>query len=205
MYIILDFKKKTTCGLCVSLSDCGTCYQLNMGVVIGIITFDLILTLLIAISVYCFASRETRKNSVHRRKNSSEKGMCLCVWGKKKIWMWTQMNLMPLPLRQRKISPIIKQTKGGGNYGVTLSGTLSACKAPNLIPKWDKYNINCSDYPSFMLIFFNECLQMYLLSLIVPFILFYFVTGTIWSAVRYIQWSSPVSEIMLLQVKGSAT
>lgn len=66
--------------------------------------------------------------------------------------MYTLMNLMPLPLRQRKISPIIKQTKGGGNYGVTLSGTRSACKAPNRIPKWDKY-INCSNCPCFMLIF----------------------------------------------------
>lgn len=46
-----------------------------MGVVIGLIICDIILTLLITISVYCFASREKRKNSLHTRKNSSETGM----------------------------------------------------------------------------------------------------------------------------------
>lgn len=67
------------CCLSVSFSDCGTCYQLNMGVVIGIITCDIILTLLITISVYCFVSREKRKNSLHACKNSSETGMCVFV------------------------------------------------------------------------------------------------------------------------------
>ncbi|KAI5105796.1 TYRO protein tyrosine kinase binding protein precursor, partial [Silurus meridionalis] len=54
---------QTLC-LSVSFSDCGTCYQLNMGVIIAIITCDIILTLLITISVYCFASREKKKNSL---------------------------------------------------------------------------------------------------------------------------------------------
>lgn len=75
------------CCLSVSFSDCGTCYQLNMGVVIGIITCDIILTLLITISVYCFVSREKRKNSLHACKNSSETGMCLfvCLFERKRL------------------------------------------------------------------------------------------------------------------------
>ncbi|MCJ8728302.1 hypothetical protein PDJAM_G00002880 [Pangasius djambal] len=59
-------------GYVAATQDCGTCYQLNMGVVIGIITCDIVLTLVITISVYCFASREKRKNSLHTRKTSSE-------------------------------------------------------------------------------------------------------------------------------------
>lgn len=76
-----------TCYVSVSFSDCGTCYQLNMGVVIGIITCDIILTLLITISVYCFASREKRKKSLHTHKNSSETGMCLfvCLFERKRL------------------------------------------------------------------------------------------------------------------------
>ncbi|KAF7708135.1 TYRO protein tyrosine kinase-binding protein [Silurus meridionalis] len=51
-------------GYVAATEDCGTCYQLNMGVIIAIITCDIILTLLITISVYCFASREKKKNSL---------------------------------------------------------------------------------------------------------------------------------------------
>ncbi|KAK3551412.1 hypothetical protein QTP70_017295 [Hemibagrus guttatus] len=59
-------------GYAAASQDCGTCYQLNMEVIIGIITCDIILTLLIIIAVYCFASWEKRKNSLHTRKSSSE-------------------------------------------------------------------------------------------------------------------------------------
>ncbi|XP_053478314.1 TYRO protein tyrosine kinase-binding protein [Ictalurus furcatus] len=59
-------------GYVAATQDCGTCYQLNMMVIIGIITCDIILTLLITITVYCFASREKRKKSLRTRKNSSE-------------------------------------------------------------------------------------------------------------------------------------
>ncbi|XP_067251455.1 TYRO protein tyrosine kinase-binding protein [Chanodichthys erythropterus] len=45
--------------------DCSSCYQLDTGVVIGIITCDIILTLLIALSVYCFVSRQKRRESLH--------------------------------------------------------------------------------------------------------------------------------------------
>ncbi|KAM9489121.1 TYRO protein tyrosine kinase-binding protein [Clarias gariepinus] len=60
-------------GYAAAAQDCGTCYHLNMGVFIGIITCDIILTLLITISVYCYASREKNKNSSRPHKNSSEK------------------------------------------------------------------------------------------------------------------------------------
>ncbi|KAK7147400.1 hypothetical protein R3I94_010044 [Phoxinus phoxinus] len=45
--------------------DCSSCYQLDIGVVIGIITCDIILTLLIALSIYCFVSHQKRKRSLH--------------------------------------------------------------------------------------------------------------------------------------------
>uniref|UniRef100_A0A671PZS7 TYRO protein tyrosine kinase-binding protein n=1 Tax=Sinocyclocheilus anshuiensis TaxID=1608454 RepID=A0A671PZS7_9TELE len=47
------------------LFDCSSCYQLDIGVAIGIITCDIILTLLIALSVYCFVSHHKRKGSLH--------------------------------------------------------------------------------------------------------------------------------------------
>ncbi|XP_068180556.1 TYRO protein tyrosine kinase-binding protein isoform X2 [Antennarius striatus] len=40
---------------------CSSCYIINMASVIGIIASDIILTLLIAISVYCFASHHKRQ------------------------------------------------------------------------------------------------------------------------------------------------
>ncbi|XP_026140787.1 TYRO protein tyrosine kinase-binding protein [Carassius auratus] len=45
--------------------DCSSCYQFNIGVAIGIITCDIILTLLIALSVYCFISHQKRRGSLH--------------------------------------------------------------------------------------------------------------------------------------------
>ncbi|XP_072535111.1 TYRO protein tyrosine kinase-binding protein [Salminus brasiliensis] len=61
-------------GSAAATGDCGSCYQINMGVVIGIITCDLIVTLLIAVSVYCFATRQKRKRRLHTRANSCEPG-----------------------------------------------------------------------------------------------------------------------------------
>ncbi|XP_039535251.1 TYRO protein tyrosine kinase-binding protein isoform X2 [Pimephales promelas] len=43
--------------------DCSSCYQLDIGVV-GIIACDIILTLLIALSVYCFVSHQKRSGSL---------------------------------------------------------------------------------------------------------------------------------------------
>ncbi|XP_035386892.1 TYRO protein tyrosine kinase-binding protein isoform X2 [Electrophorus electricus] len=64
------------CGLFGSVAatqDCGFCYELNMGVVIVLIVCDIILTLLIAISVYCFASQQ-KKSSSHTFTKSCETG-----------------------------------------------------------------------------------------------------------------------------------
>ncbi|XP_067305762.1 TYRO protein tyrosine kinase-binding protein isoform X2 [Pseudorasbora parva] len=52
-------------GIVEGNQDCSSCYQLDIGVVIGIITCDIILTLLIALSVYCFVSYLKRRGSLH--------------------------------------------------------------------------------------------------------------------------------------------
>lgn len=59
-------------------SDCSSCYQLDTGVVIGIITCDIILTLLIALSVYCFVSRQKRRESLHLQPRCCGSGMPVC-------------------------------------------------------------------------------------------------------------------------------
>ncbi|XP_066540061.1 TYRO protein tyrosine kinase-binding protein [Hoplias malabaricus] len=61
-------------GSAAAHQDCGSCYQINMGMVIGIIVCDLIITLLIAISVYCFATRQKKKSRLHTRSNSCDPG-----------------------------------------------------------------------------------------------------------------------------------
>ncbi|XP_028281955.1 TYRO protein tyrosine kinase-binding protein isoform X2 [Parambassis ranga] len=41
--------------------DCGSCYIINMESVLGIIASDIILTIFIVISVFCFASHHRRR------------------------------------------------------------------------------------------------------------------------------------------------
>ncbi|XP_047216951.1 TYRO protein tyrosine kinase-binding protein [Girardinichthys multiradiatus] len=41
--------------------ECGPCYLINMGSVFGIIASDIILTVFLIISVFCFASRRRRR------------------------------------------------------------------------------------------------------------------------------------------------
>ncbi|XP_068616637.1 TYRO protein tyrosine kinase-binding protein [Brachionichthys hirsutus] len=41
--------------------ECGPCYIINIGSLMGIIAADIFLTILIAISVFCFASRHKRQ------------------------------------------------------------------------------------------------------------------------------------------------
>ncbi|KAK5862457.1 hypothetical protein PBY51_017853 [Eleginops maclovinus] len=41
--------------------DCGSCYLINMGSVIGIIASDILLTIFIMISVFCFATHHKRR------------------------------------------------------------------------------------------------------------------------------------------------
>lgn len=57
-------------GFCISiiccwvffvLTECGSCYLINMESVIGIIASDIILTIFITISVFCFATHQRRK------------------------------------------------------------------------------------------------------------------------------------------------
>uniref|UniRef100_A0A672S962 TYRO protein tyrosine kinase-binding protein n=1 Tax=Sinocyclocheilus grahami TaxID=75366 RepID=A0A672S962_SINGR len=57
---------------------CTSCYQLDIGVAIGIITCDIILTLLIALSVYCFISHQKRRGSLHTHARCCGSGMSVC-------------------------------------------------------------------------------------------------------------------------------
>ncbi|XP_070823179.1 TYRO protein tyrosine kinase-binding protein [Chaetodon trifascialis] len=41
--------------------ECGSCYVINMGSVMGIIASDIILTIFITISVFCFATHHKRR------------------------------------------------------------------------------------------------------------------------------------------------
>ncbi|KAM7420582.1 hypothetical protein PAMA_015013 [Pampus argenteus] len=41
--------------------ECGSCYLINMGSVMGIIACDIILTILITISVFCFVTLHKRR------------------------------------------------------------------------------------------------------------------------------------------------
>ncbi|XP_056617986.1 TYRO protein tyrosine kinase-binding protein [Triplophysa dalaica] len=45
--------------------DCSSCSQLEIGVAVGFITGDILLTLLIALSVYWFVSHQKRTGSSH--------------------------------------------------------------------------------------------------------------------------------------------
>ncbi|XP_074540459.1 TYRO protein tyrosine kinase-binding protein [Halichoeres trimaculatus] len=49
--------------------DCGSCYMINAGSVVGIIASDIILTILITITVFCLASHHNK-----RRKTDSHDG-----------------------------------------------------------------------------------------------------------------------------------
>uniref|UniRef100_A0A3B5L0J7 TYRO protein tyrosine kinase-binding protein n=1 Tax=Xiphophorus couchianus TaxID=32473 RepID=A0A3B5L0J7_9TELE len=53
-----------------SHSQCGTCYLINMGSVIGIIASDILLTMFLIISVFFFASH-------HRRRKERERNLSL--------------------------------------------------------------------------------------------------------------------------------
>ncbi|XP_056331875.1 TYRO protein tyrosine kinase-binding protein isoform X2 [Danio aesculapii] len=68
--------------------DCSSCYQMDIGVAVGIITCDIFLTLLIALSVYCFVSRQKRRGGLHAH------GRC-CGSGKAKLQQ-TSMRAKPI-------------------------------------------------------------------------------------------------------------
>lgn len=70
-------------------SDCSSCYQFDNGVAIGIITCDIILTLLIALSVYCFVSHQKRKGSLHTHARCCGSGMPACKRNQKLCYYYT--------------------------------------------------------------------------------------------------------------------
>ncbi|XP_047453957.1 TYRO protein tyrosine kinase-binding protein isoform X2 [Mugil cephalus] len=52
--------------------DCGPCYLINVGSVVAIIASDIVLTIFIAISVFCFATHHRRRRDPHEGKRSSQ-------------------------------------------------------------------------------------------------------------------------------------
>ncbi|KAM6995084.1 TYRO protein tyrosine kinase-binding protein-like [Tautogolabrus adspersus] len=48
-------------GSAEAQQDCGSCYVINMGSVLGIIAADVILTILITFTVFCFASHHNKR------------------------------------------------------------------------------------------------------------------------------------------------
>uniref|UniRef100_A0A3P9N3W8 TYRO protein tyrosine kinase-binding protein n=1 Tax=Poecilia reticulata TaxID=8081 RepID=A0A3P9N3W8_POERE len=60
-----------------SHSQCGTCYLINMGSVIGIIASDIILTVFLIISVFCFASHHRRRREPESHDGDLERNMPL--------------------------------------------------------------------------------------------------------------------------------
>nr|XP_009290494.1 TYRO protein tyrosine kinase binding protein isoform X1 [Danio rerio] len=75
-------------GFVEANQDCSSCYQMDIGVAVGIITCDIIVTLLIALSVYCFVSRQKKRGSLHAH------GRC-CSSGKAKLQQ-TSMRAKPI-------------------------------------------------------------------------------------------------------------
>ncbi|XP_061574293.1 TYRO protein tyrosine kinase-binding protein isoform X2 [Cololabis saira] len=58
--------------------ECYSCYQITMGSVIGVIASDIILTIFLIISVFCFAKRRRERDSHDGRRSiplSSSKKM----------------------------------------------------------------------------------------------------------------------------------
>ncbi|XP_030012938.1 TYRO protein tyrosine kinase-binding protein [Sphaeramia orbicularis] len=51
-------------GTTESQQECGSCYLINMGSVVAIIACDIMLTIFITISVFCFASVHKRRREV---------------------------------------------------------------------------------------------------------------------------------------------
>ncbi|KAL7393521.1 hypothetical protein ABVT39_012039 [Epinephelus coioides] len=49
---------------------CDSCYLINMASVIGIIASDILLTIFITVSVFCFATHQRRRRDSHDGKRS---------------------------------------------------------------------------------------------------------------------------------------
>ncbi|XP_076136873.1 TYRO protein tyrosine kinase-binding protein [Alosa pseudoharengus] len=54
--------------------DCGQCYQVDISIVVALISCDILLTVLIALSVYCCVSRQRRRTGLHPQPSDAGKG-----------------------------------------------------------------------------------------------------------------------------------
>ncbi|XP_063054316.1 TYRO protein tyrosine kinase-binding protein [Engraulis encrasicolus] len=45
--------------------DCGQCYQIELSVVVALISCDILLTVVMALAVYCLVSRQRRRPCLH--------------------------------------------------------------------------------------------------------------------------------------------
>ncbi|KAL2084461.1 hypothetical protein ACEWY4_019979 [Coilia grayii] len=63
--------------------DCGQCYQIELSVVVALISCDILLTVLIALAVYCFVSRQRRRPCLHTQSSDAGKSKQLSTTSKK--------------------------------------------------------------------------------------------------------------------------
>ncbi|KAJ8332919.1 hypothetical protein SKAU_G00418150 [Synaphobranchus kaupii] len=71
-------------GPVVGQQDCRSCIHLEIGTVVGIIVADIVLTLLIALSVFFFVSRLKKRNRIEAPKTSPVKGKTQAMSTRKK-------------------------------------------------------------------------------------------------------------------------
>uniref|UniRef100_A0A3P8Z392 TYRO protein tyrosine kinase-binding protein n=1 Tax=Esox lucius TaxID=8010 RepID=A0A3P8Z392_ESOLU len=55
--------------------DCGHCYQIDIGAVVGVIACDIILTLLIALTVFCFVAFQKKRSQLESRQEGKGKNL----------------------------------------------------------------------------------------------------------------------------------
>lgn len=61
-------------GSVLGKQDCGQCYQVQLSVMVALISCDVLLTVLIALSVYCCVSRQRRRTGLHSQPSDAGKG-----------------------------------------------------------------------------------------------------------------------------------
>ncbi|XP_012673392.1 TYRO protein tyrosine kinase-binding protein isoform X2 [Clupea harengus] len=64
--------------------DCGQCYQVELSVVVALVSCDILLTVLIALSVYCCVSRQRSRPGLHTQPSDTGKGKQLTASKKAK-------------------------------------------------------------------------------------------------------------------------
>lgn len=95
------------------LTECGSCYLINMGSVIGIIASDIILTIFITISVFCFATHQRRGRQWES--HNGERHICVycceplrCFWWRR-VKMGTNPTLLKLLTGKRSVPSSISK------------------------------------------------------------------------------------------------